>query len=273
MNDRVNDFSARLEVELQGFSGSMGFKAVRISDGYELEHNALEVFPAASVMKVWLMLEAFTQAQARILELHKRIPLPAEERVGGSGVLMRVEGGAGLTLLDYINLMIVVSDNTATNVVLDAVGGRDAVNARLRAWGLEHTHVVGKLMLPFEKKNDDQKAGKLAQITPQECVAVLERLNNGELLDAAHTALALEIMGAQQYTEIIARYLPDEVKVATKSGQITGVRNDIGFVWAGQPYTVALCSQGCADARFHLDNEAVLMLGRVSRLIFDAMQA
>jgi beta-lactamase class A len=269
----MNDFHASLEPILQAFSGSIGVKAVRLSDGHTLEHNAQEVFPAASVMKVWLMLEAFTQVEAGSLELHQRIPLPADERVGGSGVLMRVEGGAGLTLLDYINLMIVVSDNTATNVVMDAVGGRDAVNARLRGWGLERTRVVGKLMLPFEKKNEDQKAGKLAEITPQECVTVLERLHRGELLNADLTALALEIMGAQQYTEIIARYLPDDVKVATKSGQITGVRNDIGFVWAKEPYIVALCSQDCADARFHIDNEAVLALGRVSKLVFDAMQS
>ena len=265
-------FQAGLEPILNGFSGQIGFKAVRITDGFALERDASTVFPAASVMKVWLMIVALQQVQAGSLELQMRIPLTSDERVGGSGVLMRLEGGAELTLLDYINLMIVVSDNTATNIVLETIGGSDAVNKNLQAWGANHTTVVGKLMLPFEKKNDDQKAGKLAEITPQDCVSILEQLHAGKLLNSGLTALALEIMGAQQYTEIIGRYLPDGLATATKSGQIIGVRNDIGDVWAEQPYIVALCSQGCSDARYHIDNEAVLALAKVSSLIFDAMQ-
>lgn len=245
---------------------------MRLSDGFTLEHDPSTVFPAASVMKVWLMLTAFQQVQAGTLELQRRIPLPAIERVGGSGVLMRFEGGADLTLLDYINLMIVVSDNTATNIVLETIGGRDVVSKNLLGWGATKTTVIGKLMLPFEKKNDDQKAGKLAEITPQDCVLILEQLHAGRLLNADLTALALEIMGAQQYTEIIARFLPEGLATATKSGQITGVRNDIGYVWAEREYIVALCSQGCSDARFHIDNEAVLALAKVSKLIFDALQ-
>ena len=157
-------FQAGLEPILNGFSGQIGFKAVRITDGFALERDASTVFPAASVMKVWLMIVALQQVQAGSLELQMRIPLTSDERVGGSGVLMRLEGGAELTLLDYINLMIVVSDNTATNIVLETIGGSDAVNKNLQAWGANHTTVVGKLMLPFEKKNDDQKAGKLAEI-------------------------------------------------------------------------------------------------------------
>ena len=265
-------FQTDLEPIVHGFSGTIGFKAVRLSDGLTLERDASTVFPAASVMKVWLMIVAFQQVQAGRLELHGRIPLPSDERVGGSGVLMRLEGGATLTLLDYINLMIVVSDNTATNIVLETIGGRDVVNANLQSWGAVHTTVVGKLMLPFEKKNDDQKAGKLAEITPADSVMILEQLHAGKLLNPKLTALALEIMGAQQYTEIIGRYLPDGLATATKSGQITGVRSDTGYVGADKPYIVALCSEHCSDARFHIDNEAVLALAQVSRLIFDAMQ-
>ena len=266
-------FQTDLEPIVYGFSGTIGFKAVRLGDGLTFEHDASTVFPAASVMKVWLMIVALAQVQAGTLELHKSIPLPSDERVGGSGVLMRLEGGAGLTLLDYINLMIVVSDNTATNIVLETIGGRDLVNTSLQSWGASRTTVVGKLMLPFEKKNEQQKAGKLAEITPADCVSILEQLQAGKLLDSAMTALALEIMGAQQYTEIIGRYLPDGLATATKSGQITGVRSDIGYVWGDKPYIVALCSKDCSDARFHIDNEAVLALAKVSRLIFDAMQS
>ena len=266
-------FHSDLEPILSEFSGHIGYKAVRISDGLTLEREADTVFPAASVMKVWLMILALQQVQTGSLELHARTPLPAAERVGGSGVLMRLEGGAGLTLLDYINLMIVVSDNTATNIVLELIGGPSAVNAALHSWGASRTTVVGKLMLPNEKKNAAQKAGKLAEITPADCITILEQLHAGRLLNPELTALSLEIMGAQQYTEIIGRYLPDSLGIATKSGQISGVRNDIGFVWAQSPYIVALCSRDGRDLRYHIDNEAVLALAQISKLIFDQMQA
>jgi beta-lactamase class A len=271
---RVNpdSFTAHLEPLLKGFSGKIGFKAVRLEDGFTLEHDSHEVFPAASVVKVPLMLEALKQAEEGSLDLHARLPMPADERVGGSGVLYRLEGEAGLTLLDYVTLMIVVSDNTATNIVLDVIGGRDAVNSRLQGWGFSRTTVIGKLMLPPERKNEDQKAGKLAEITAHESALLLERLWRGELLGERMRRLALETMEAQQYTEILARYLPDEVKTATKSGQIMGVRNDVGIVLTDQPYVLALCSKGCADLRYHVDNEAVLALGRLSRLVYDAMQ-
>jgi beta-lactamase class A len=270
---RVNPprFQAQLEEILSAFSGTIGFKALRFSDGFILEHDPDQIFPAASVVKVPLMLAALKQAEEGRLDLHARVPMPADERVGGSGVLYRLEGGAGLTLLDFVTLMIVVSDNTATNIVLDAIGGRDAVNSRLQAWGFTKTTVVGKLMLPFERKNEDQKAGKLAEITPHESALLLEKLQCGELLGAEMRALALETLEAQQYTEILARYLPDGVKTATKSGQITGVRNDIGIVTTDRPYVLALCSKDCTDSRFHIDNEAVLALARVSRLVYDAM--
>jgi beta-lactamase class A len=265
------DFQTELESVMKRFSGVIGFQAVRLSDGFTLEHNPDVIFPAASVIKVHLLLEALKQVEEGKLELSTRIPLPADERVGGSGVLQCLEPEAGLTLRDYLTLMIIVSDNTATNLVLETIGGREVINARLKAWGQEVTRVVGKLMLPFERKNDDQKAGKLAEITPREVVTLLQQLHAGALLNPELTALALEIMGQQQYTEILGRYLPDQTKTATKSGQIQGVRNDVGFVFSSQPYVVALCSKDCADLRYHIDNEAVLALGEVSKLIFAAM--
>ncbi len=265
------DFNTEIAAINQRFSGIIGVQAVRLSDGFTLEFNPDVIFPAASVIKVHLLLEALKQVEEGRLELHQRLRLPAFERVGGSGVLQHVDPDAGLTLRDYLTLMIIVSDNTATNIVLEIIGGRDVINARLQRWGCAVTRVVGKLMLPFELKNDDQKSGKLAEITPREVVELLQKLHAGQLLNPDLTALAFEILGQQQYTEILARYLPDNIKTATKSGQIQGVRNDVGFVFSNQPYLIALCSKDCTDPRYHVDNEGVLALGEVSKLVFDAL--
>jgi beta-lactamase class A len=268
----VTDFQSKLEPILKIFSGTLGFYAKRLHDGFVLEYNASEVFPAASVVKVPILLEALRQVQVGTLKLETRIVLSAAEQVGGSGILMAFQPNLTPTLQDYLTLMIVVSDNTATNICLDAVGGRDAVNASLKDWGCSSTTVIGKLMLTDERKNADQLAGKRAEISPIESAMLLEKLYKGEVLNPEMTKLALEILEAQQYTEILARYLPDGTKTATKSGQIIGVRNDVGIVLTERPYVLALCSKNCSDERYHVDNEAVLALGQVSRLVFDAME-
>jgi beta-lactamase class A len=268
----MSEFQTKLEPILNSFSGVTGFYAKRLDDGFTLEHNQNEVFAAASVVKVPILLEALRQVQVGMLNLQTRIPMPALEQVGGSGVLMAFQPGLEATLQDYLTMMIVVSDNTATNVSLDAVGGRDAVNSSLANWGCSSTNVVGKLMLTDDRKNAEQLVGKRAEVTPFESVMLLEKLYNGELLNDELTKLALEILEKQQYTEILARYLPDGTRTATKSGQIIGVRNDVGIVLTERPYVLALCSKNCSDERYHVDNEAVLALGEISRLVFDEMQ-
>jgi beta-lactamase class A len=188
-------------------------------------------------------------------------------------LLQKLEPGALLTLRDYLTLMIVVSDNTATNMVIDLLGGRETTNQQLEAWNLGETRVVGKLMLPQNRKNPDQLAGKLAEIKPLEVVQLLAALQTGKLLNPSLTALALEILGKQEYTEILARLLPEGTKTATKSGQIMGVRNDVGLVQGkNHGYAVALCSKGCTDLRYHIDNEAVWALATLSKMIFEVME-
>ncbi|MFN3266321.1 MAG: serine hydrolase [Deinococcales bacterium] len=254
------------------FSGTIGFYAQR-DDGLAFGYNELEIFPAASIIKLHLLIVALQEVERGALRLETRIALPQEEIVAGSGILQKLEVGALLTLRDYLTLMIIVSDNTATNMVIDVLGGREKINAQLETWGLGATRVIGKLMLPIERKNPDQLAGKLAEIKPKEVVQVLAALHSGKLLGAEMTTLAFEILGKQEYTEMIGRLLPEGVKTATKSGQIMGVRNDVGLVQGkNHSYVVALCSKGCTDPRYHIDNEGVWALAKLSKIIYDTMQ-
>jgi beta-lactamase class A len=263
------DFSSQI-ASLE-FSGTIGFYAKR-DDGFAFGCNHTETFPAASVIKLHLLIAALEQVQHKKLSLETRLPLPAEEIVLGSGLLQKLEPGALLTLRDYLTLMIIVSDNTATNLVIDWLGGIEAINAQLEAWDLGSTRVIGKLMLPPERKNPDQLAGKLHEIKPLEVVQVLDALHSGKLLEPDLRGLALEILSKQEYTEMIARLLPEGTKTATKSGQIMGVRNDVGFVQGkSHSYAVALCSKGCTDLRYHIDNEAIWAIAKLSKMIFEVM--
>jgi beta-lactamase class A len=271
----------QLEHEAQQFSGSFGVMVRTLEsnpeDRLEFGFNANEVFPAASVIKLPMLIDALWQVEAGALKLEDRHVMQASDHATGSGVLQVMGASLEPTLRDLLTLMIVVSDNTATNMTLDILGGVEATNARFAAappkgLGLETSRVVGKLQVAWELKTEAQRQGKLAEFTPLETLELLEKLWHGQLLKPDIRELALEILGAQQYTEIIERYLPEGTKTATKSGSITGVRNDVGIVYAPRPYAVALASKGSSDHREHMDNEGVLTLARVSKLLYDFTQ-
>jgi beta-lactamase class A len=268
---------AQLELEAQQFSGTFGMMVRTLephpADRLEFRYHAEEGFPAASVIKLPMLLVALRQVQAGHLKLEDRHVMQVSDHATGSGVLQVMNAGLEPTLRDLLALMIVVSDNTATNMTLDILGGVDATNARFTQMGLETSRVVGKLQVAWEFKTEVQRQGKLAEMTPLETLELLERLWHGQLLGPEMRELALEILGGQQYTEIIERYLPEDMKTATKSGSITGVRNDVGIVYAPRPYVVALASKGSSDHREHMDNEGVLTLARVSKLVYDFTQA
>lgn len=268
------DLRTAVEQEAAAFSGTIGVMARRLDAPGELEWNADDTFPAASVVKLPLLVEALRQVQAGRLDLSTRVELTAAEQVGGSGVLHALEPGLRPTLRDLLTLMVVVSDNTATNLVLDLVGGPPAVMETVLGWGLTRTSVVGKLMLPWERKNEAQKAGRSAESSPREAAWLLERLWRGELLGAEATKVALGILEAQQVREILARGVPYGTRVLSKSGSVEGVRNDVGLLVAGDAVVaIALMSRGGADLRYHLDNEAHLTLSRVAGLVFGALAA
>jgi beta-lactamase class A len=264
-----HDFKAALEAITSGFSGTLGLAARRLDDGRELRYNETEVFPAASVVKLPLLLDALQRVERGELDLARRYVVRAENRASGSGVLKVCDGGLEPTLRDLLTLMIVVSDNTATNMVLDILGDLDAINARFAAMGLETTRVVGKLQVPWELKTEAQRQGRNAELTPQEMLDLLERLWNNKILRPETREIALEILGKQQFTEMIGRHLPESTKVATKSGQITGVRNDAGFVLTERPYALAIASRDCPDLRYYVDNEGVLAVAKVSKLVYE----
>jgi len=111
------EFSGTLAVAARGLAGQPARRPA-------IAYRAGETFPAASVIKLPILVEAYRQVDEGRLDLSERIPLRAEDRVGGSGVLKELEPGAALTLRDLLTLMIVVSDNTATNMVIDRVGWR-----------------------------------------------------------------------------------------------------------------------------------------------------
>lgn len=248
-----------------GYGGEVGL-SVRALDGTALiALHAERVFPAASTIKVPLLVLALERAQSGHLDLDGRVVMQDADRVPGAGVLHELSGGLALTWRDVLTLMIVVSDNTATNLVIGALGV-DRVNAWLDAGGYGHTRLVGKLQLPPEQRNAAQRRGERNRTTAHEQTRILTRLARGELLDAEYTATALDILSRQQYRDLIGRRVPRRpdgtllYRLCSKSGELAGVHHDVGVLYTPRPLVVALLSEGGTDPREHPDNRDVTLL-------------
>jgi beta-lactamase class A len=244
------------------FDGVMGIAARDLTGSDRFEINADSIFPQASSIKIAILIELLRQAQAGMLKLEERVEWKRVQVVSGSGVLQHFGDGTSiLSLHDLAVLMIVLSDNTATNIVIDRVG-LDNVNRTLDRLGLLHTRLQRRML-----DAEAQRAGRENLSSPREITQLLAVLYQGKALDADHTAAALEILKYAKDTPL-RRGLPSSVPLADKPGSLEGVRCDSGIVMlAGRPYAISVMTT------FANDSEAAeRAITEVSRILFDYFQ-
>lgn len=265
--------------EIAAFSGRIGLWAHELDADAVVEHEADAVFEGASTIKVLIMIEAFRQAATGRLRLDEPLAYEPSHHVRGSGVVRDFAPGAVLSLHDAIVLMMIVSDNVATNMIIDRVG-LDSVNDTAERMGLPRT----RLMAPLHFDQHPPEFG-VSRTTARELGGLVERLARGRAVGPEADARMLAIMRRQHYTSGLDRYLPFElldqsagrdpvVSIASKSGSWDGVRNIVGLVESPRArYVVCLLSADCSDLRTHPDNEAMVVLPRLSRAVFDRFGA
>ncbi|MGH9331220.1 MAG: serine hydrolase, partial [Vicinamibacterales bacterium] len=246
--------------------------------------NADARFPTASVIKVAIMVEAFDQIARGTLAADAIVRVRDGAKVGGSGVARELHDGAELTVRDLIRLMIVVSDNTATNLLLERVGV-PSVNARLAAYGLKDT----RLFRPtFGKKAEidpelEREFG-LGMSTPRDMAALMEMIATGRAVSAGASKEMRAILESQQDARMLPRRLPfdtreivvgnktgtDEEKPPDASGSRGHVRADVGIVRVDDvTYVVAIFARRVKDRSWMADNAALVAGAEISRIVFD----
>jgi beta-lactamase class A len=215
--------AARLEQIARGVDGVLGYAVVDLKSGERFERLAHETFPAASTIKLAILYELFKQADERGLRLDETRPIEPRQIVGGDGILKDLSRPA-LTLRDLAVLMIVLSDNSATNAVIDAVG-TEAVNARLQALGLTRTRLARRMM-----DLDAARRGEENVSSPADLAALLTALHRGEGLSPGSAKQALDILRKTPAVSYLRRQLPDGTLVMSKYGVLDGVRADAGII-------------------------------------------
>lgn len=270
---------AQVEAAVAGFSGTIGVWGKRLPAGEELAIRADASFETASALKTLIMATAFRRVRDGLDALEAAAVFTPSAFVLGSGILRELTPGLSLTLRDALVLMIVLSDNIATNMVIDRVGGVDAVNAEAMRLGMYHTRLLAKL--DFESGINDQGFGRS---TPADMGRLYEHLYAGTCAGPEPDRQMVEILLRQQYNTALTRELPYDriapahvrgarppLRIASKSGAWEGCRCDCGiFYGPAGAYVLGLWSKNCTDLRFHVDNEAMVVLPRISRLVWDA---
>lgn len=236
-------FQQELEDIAWNFDGVAGIHVVDLADGEEFDVEGSLVFPQASAIKIPILLELFRRAESEPEILRRRVDLTDEVRTLGSGVLHHLtDGGSSLSLEDYAIYMIVYSDNTATNVLIDALG-MDAINRLSASLGAPNTLVQRKMIQPEASARGDENLS-----TPQEAAAIMERIASCDLpmreASCHRVRQILEIFKSGPVRTPVPRSVP----IAFKPGGITGVAT----VWAlvdlpDRPYVLSVMSNYGGD--------------------------
>ena len=209
----------------RSLDGVMGVAIVDLTDGHKYLLHANDVYPQASSIKICVLAELYRQAQQGKLKLTDLYTVNASDLVQDSHIMGGLTPGVTqITLRDLATMMVAVSDNSATNVLIDHVG-MDNVNAFLKAQGLRDTRLRRKMM--------DLKAaaeGRENVSTPNEMLNLLQALYRGEILNKEMTADFFKVLSTHK-DSWIPRNLPDDLKIADKPGALEGVRNDSGVIF------------------------------------------
>lgn len=205
-------------------SVACSFYVKNLSTGEVCAYNEKHVVSSASLIKVPIMVEILRQVKAGKLSLNQRIIVEEKDKVPCS-ILTLLETGNSYSLKDMITLMIIQSDNTATNILID-MAGIENVNKLLRDIKLEDT-ILQRKMMDFNAK----KEGKDNFTSAADMGKIYELIYKGLLVDESSSILMKDIMKNQLYNEMTRLYMPDDVKVAHKTGELDGINHDCGIVY------------------------------------------
>lgn len=254
------------------FGGTLGV-AVSTLPAHELVFNYREhdPFPAASTIKVFILQALLEHVQAGALTLDDEIKITADDIVTGSGVIKTLTPRR-YPVKDLATLMIVVSDNTATNLLIDVLT-TEHINAVCQEHDWQDTQLTGKL----------QRGNAPSHTSPHDLTDYFTRLWQGSLLNEELTEVARAIYWQQQYTDQLGRLIgfdpysteigESSLRIASKSGAIRGVRNDAGVITDSDiSYAISVMTKDSSDLRFHVNNAGSLAIAAVSRAVFEHLK-
>ncbi len=211
--------------DLRGFDGQVGLVIRDLRMNWDIVSNKDLRVPAASIVKIPVMMAYYEAAHARKLDLSTKVTMDRNDKAGGSGSLKEAPAGSQFSLEELIEPMITESDNTATNLLIEYLGF-GALNAYFQGMGLQGTDLRRKMM-DFKER----RAGVENYTTAADMAYLLERLYGGVFVDVPTSRKCLKILARQKMKDRIPKYLPKGTVVAHKTGLENGLCHDAGIVY------------------------------------------
>lgn len=238
----MKELIKKLESITEKAGGTWGIALEDLDTKETWECNGDEIFYAASVIKVPILIATFAAFDQKELSLDDTVQLKREDLVGGSGVLQHMTPGTYLSIYDLLTLMIIQSDNTATNMVIDLVG-KEKIRQTLRELGLEKSEFYNRLMIvPANRVG-------VNQITALEMTSMLNHMVMGKVVSVYACEQMIDLLKKQQLQDCLPARLaepdsevigvPDEWQLAHKTGSVTGLCHDIGVFYVGNRTMIA----------------------------------
>ncbi|MGD0362220.1 MAG: serine hydrolase [Bryobacteraceae bacterium] len=268
---------------IAAFQGTVRLYARNLDTGEQYGIGENEKVRTASTIKLPIMAAVFRAVAAGRANWDETITLREEDKVSGSGVLREFSNGLKLPLRDVVRMMIVVSDNTATNMVIERITA-DAVNAEMDRYGLTATRCMRKVLgdgNALKEPGGFSAAGKLPEnkryglgsTTPKEMVTLLAKLDRGEVVSQAASREMIAILKRQQYKDGIGRHLDDEW-VASKSGALDALRSDVALVYAPKGrVALAVTVDDMPRIDYSPDNPGNILISNLAKMVLVGLGA
>ena len=230
--------------------GVVGYAVLDVTTGDRIGHLEGATFPTASAIKLAIVFELFKQVEEKKVSLDEMVRLDRRQAVGGTGVLVEL-GTPTLSIRDYAVLMVTLSDNTATNILIDRLG-MDKIAARMHSLGLGGTKLRRHMMDTAAARRGDENVS-----TPDELVRLLQAMRD-------RMPEAIELLKKPKENRL-RRGLPPGVASADKSGELEGVRVDAGIVFAkNRPYVLCVMTTFLKD-----ETEGERAIEEISRVSYE----
>lgn len=275
----------RIQREIDAFKGVMGVAATNLTTGETIAVNADTRFPTASTIKTAVMVEVYHQIREGTLTRQQVVTRTDPVKKGGSGVLQPLHAGLNLTVKDLLTLMVIVSDNTATNMLIDLVGTAN-VDRRIESYGISNVMLFRPT---FRDGHPDvypelEKEFGLGMATPRDMTRLMALIAEGKILGRAECDEMIALLNEQQDNAMIPRMLPldadrivvghktgtDEEKAADADGVHRHIRSDAAIVVTPRMrYVISIFTRQVEDTSWGVDNAALVTGARVSRLVYD----
>jgi beta-lactamase class A len=266
-----------LDTIVANAGAEVALAATNVSTGEEIGRDADRSMSTASVFKLPLLVEVFRQAEEGSLDLDDRIEFRADQVVMGSGILRDFRPGLRPTVYDLAMMMTIVSDNSATNMLLDLVGGYDRVNATMRDLGLPSITLKRRI-----QRGEITTNRSLSEATPRDLMRLMVMLSRQELISPAVSRAMRDILGRQRYLEQAPRYIAyrrdagddgtsQPIHIYNKTGMMSGMRADTGLIAVSPDVEIAysVVNDAGADTTFREEHPGDITNALIGRVLLE----